>query len=258
MLVLLAAIGVAGFFVPMPVPVPRGLFIMFLAALAIARRWRARRFEINWILAVLVPYSLLASKLDVYMMALIPPVAVVVADFLENDARFALGANMAMLILLAAIGAAGLFVPLPVPVPRTLFVVLIVAALGSAAVSAAGHAGVPPARASTFAVGFATLAPLVYAAVFLMPLANEQASTRPLVSAILRQRMAPEEIYLYSCPWLWTRDMPRQLERVQYERRGNPPVIITARKHASEIDLRGYRRVDTLRMIGKDFDVYRR
>jgi len=224
----------------------------FLAALAIARRWRARRFEINWILAVLVPYSLLASKLDVYMMALIPPVAVVIADFLENDARFARGANVAMLVLLALIGAARFFVPMPVPVPRMLFVIFIVSSLVGLIASRISL------DASTFAVGFAVLAPLVYAALFLMPLANEQASTRPLVSAILRQRMDPEEIYLYSCPWLWTRDMPRALEHVQYERRGNPPVIITARKHASEIDLRGYRRVDTLRMIGKDFDVYRR
>ena len=32
-----------------------------------------RFFCINWILAVLVPYSLMSSKLDVYMMAMIPP-----------------------------------------------------------------------------------------------------------------------------------------------------------------------------------------
>src|SRR5205823_4940025 len=157
-----------------------------------------------------------------------------------------------------AIGVAGLFIRLPIAVPPAIFIVLVIAALGSAAVSAAGHAGVPPARASTLAVGFVPLAALLYAALFLMPLANEFASTRPLVPAILRQRMAPEEIYLYSCPYLWTHDMPRELERVQYERRGNPPVIITARKHASEIDLKGYRRVDGLRMIGKDFDVYRK
>lgn len=219
----------------------------FLAVLAIARRWRARRFEVNWILAVLVPYSLLASKLDVYMMALIPPVALLIADYLENDGRFAFGANLAMLILFAAIGVAALFVPLPVPVPRTIFVVLIVAAV----------AGII-ARASTIAVGLVPLAPLLYAALFLMPLINDLTSTRPLVAAILRQHVPPEQVYLYSCPYLWTHDMPRDLERVQYERRGVPTVIVTARKHAGKIDLAGYRRVDSLKMIGKDFDVYRR
>lgn len=229
----------------------------FLAVLAIVRRWRERRFEINWILSVLVPYSLLASKLDVYMMALIPPVALLIADFLENDGRFALGANVAMLVLFAAAGVAGFFVRSEVPIPRTFLVLLIVAAVGSAAVSAAGP---PPSRrlASTLAVGLVPLAALVYAAIFLMPLANEMASTRPLVAGILRQHVAPEDVYLYSCPYLWTRDMPPELERVQYERRGNPLVIVTARKHATEIDLTGYRFVDRLRMIGKDFDVYRK
>ena len=39
-----------------------------------------------------------------------------------------------------------------------------------------------------------------------------------------------------------------------------PAVIATSRAHANEIaaSLRGYRKVDELRMIGKWFDVYRR
>src|ERR1043166_2301241 len=58
---------------------PGTLFPWFFLALAavIAQRWT---FLTNWMLAVLVPYSLMASKLDVYMMAMIPAVALAVAD----------------------------------------------------------------------------------------------------------------------------------------------------------------------------------
>jgi hypothetical protein len=41
---------------------------------------------------------------------------------------------------------------------------------------------------------------------------------------------------------------------------GSPAVIATSRAHAAEIAplLAGYRKVDSIRMIGKWFDVYRR
>ena len=45
-----------------------------------------------------------------------------------------------------------------------------------------------------------------------IPAINRAASTRPLVEALQRQDVAPEEIALHSCPHLWTTDMPRQLE----------------------------------------------
>jgi hypothetical protein len=68
---------------------------------------------------------------------------------------------------------------------------------------------------------------------------------------------------LYTCPFLWSRDFPRELERVRYvnaDSVGDPAVIATSRAHANEIAdaLRRYRRVDQLQMIGKWFDVYRK
>jgi hypothetical protein len=116
---------------------------------------------------------------------------------------------------------------------------------------------------STIAVGLVPLVPLVYAAFTLMPSANDLASTKRLIAAIDKQHVAPESVALYSCPYLWSRDFPRELERVRYvapEDIGNPLVIATSRAHASDIAaaLRGYRRVDQLQMIGKWFDVYRR
>src|SRR5262249_32086414 len=52
----------------------------FLAVAAAVALWRTQRFLINWILAVLIPYSLMSSKLDVYMMAMIPAVSLLIAE----------------------------------------------------------------------------------------------------------------------------------------------------------------------------------
>ena len=54
--------------------------------------------------------------------------------------------------------------------------------------------------------------------------------------------------------------MPRDLEHVHYALGGNPTIIATARAHANEIapQLAGYHVVDSVKMIGKWFDVYRR
>jgi hypothetical protein len=117
---------------------------------------------------------------------------------------------------------------------------------------------------STIAVGLVPLIPLAYAAITMMPFVNSIASTERLIVALEKQRVAPEQIALYSCPNLWSRyDFPRELERVRYVDAGNigsATVIATSRVHAPEISatLRGYRRVDQVQMIGKWFDVYRR
>ena len=62
---------------------PGILFPWFFVAVAALRG--ANRFYINWILAVLIPYSLMSSKLDVYMMAMIPPAALLIADSVEDS-----------------------------------------------------------------------------------------------------------------------------------------------------------------------------
>src|SRR6185436_310561 len=98
-------------------------------------------------------------------------------------------------------------------------------------------------------------------------MANEMASTRPLVRALLRQRdVPPEEIALYVTPHLWVRGMPDSLSRVRYVDAEElrtiqaPRVIVARRKDSDKIRdvLRDYRRVEELQMIGKWFDVYRR
>jgi len=238
---------------------PGFLFPWFaLGVTAIAARWRAQRFNINWILAVLVPYSLMSSKLDVYMMALIPPLSIVIADCVEHAPLATRRANLVMLIALAAIGIFLLVGKLPeLPIALTIPATLL------ATVAIVGLIFFRGPLASTIAVGIAPLAAIMVIVCGMMPRVNGYASTRPLIRALVSQHVPPERIALYSCPYLWSRDMPRELERVQYVTpqsfpSANALVVATSSKHANEIDLRGYAKSVSVQMIGKWFDVYRR
>ncbi len=243
-------------------------FLVMVAIVAIYKRNDERgKFAVSWILAVLVPYSLLSSKLDVYMMTMIPPVALAIASLVSVEDRWAAWgkrANLVMLALFALIGIAGLFVR-HAEVPRTsavlaLFAILAVAAMIAVVITIRGRL-----TTSVFATGLVPIVALAYAAVALVPLANEMASTRPLVRALIKQNAPPESIGLFVAPHLWTRDMPPDLARVRYldaqdVRTAPPPVLVARRKDAHQIAdvLRGYRKVDELQMIGKWFDVYRK
>lgn len=239
---------------------PGILFPWFLAALVALRG--ANRFYLSWIAAVLVPYSLMSSKLDIYMMTLIPAVALLIADRID-DKRVRI-ANIMTLVPLAIVGLGIRFIVpyvkgegtelLALPRVQGLFYVLGAAAL----------VGILASRRFSFvALGLTPILALAYAGLFLAPLINDYATTRPLIAALEKQDVLPEQIALYSTPYLWSRLMPPELERVRYvdpQNIGQPAVIVTSRRHAEDIApaLRGYRRVDQLRMIGKWFDVYRR
>ena len=227
-----------------------------LGATAIWTRWREQRFNVNWILAVLVPYSLMSSKLDVYMMALIPPVALLIADCVANRLDAAWRANLVMLVALLVIGVACFFVHVPVPTIG-IGAALVVASIGGLFVSMRDR------FTSTIAVGLVPLFVLVFVALRLMPEVNELASDAPLIRMLVAQHVDPTDVALYSCPYLWSRDMPRDLERVHYVtpqsfRATNAKLVVTSRRHANEIDLTGYTKAGELQMIGKPFDVYRR
>jgi len=245
-------------------------FLLALIAVIVFRRGTPlQRFCIDWIVAVLVPYSLMSSKLDVYMMALLPPVAILVADLVTSGHRAVKIANVATLVVYAAIGGIGMLLkPSMLKSPdgvllarddvRTFFAIFAAIAIVELLLAARRTP-----LSSTIAAGLIPLIAFTYAAVALMPLANDFASTRPLIAALERQHVPAEAIALYSCPYLWSRDLPAELAHVHYVDRhvaGNPAVIATSRAHATEIasGLAGYRKVDSIRMIGKWFDVYRR
>ena len=248
-------------------------FFLTVAALARRKFDERGRFAISWMLAVLVPYTLLSSKLDVYMIAMLPAVALLIASYVESgDDAWGRRANLAMVSLFALIGAAGLVVQ-PHHIKeedgaliarydvRALFAILLLAAIVAMVVTLRGQL-----VASTIATGFVLVATLGYAALFLVPLANEMASTRPLVRALSSQRdVPPEQMALYVSPHLWTRGMDPALSRARHVdadelRAANATLIVARRKDADQISdvLSGYRRVGELRMIGKWFDVYRR
>jgi hypothetical protein len=227
----------------------------FLAVVAVIAR--PRSFLVNWIIAVILPYSLMASKLDVYMMAMIPAVALLIADVEHRWMRIAKAISAAVLLILAM---AALFVNVPELSLTGLCIATAIAGLIALLVVLRASPAI-----GTVAVGLASLVPLLYVAVVLMPAANDIASTRRLVAALEAQHVPPEQIALFSCPYLWTRDMPRDLERVVYAdpdtfKTFRPLVIATSRAHTNEIApfLAGYHRAGEVRMIGKWFDVDRR
>ena len=241
-------------------------FFLCVAAL-LRRRDELARFAFSWILAVLVPYSLLSSKLDVYMITMLPAVALLIARYVEVDEAWGRRANLIMLSLFGIIGLAGLVVQ-PSHIKeedgalvarldvRALFALFLLGAIVALVVTLRGRL-----VASTIATGLVPVIALSYAAIALVPLANEQASTRPLVRAVTAQRVPPEQVACFVCPHLWVRGMDPSLSRVRLVDADDAhaaTVLVTRRKDAAKVDLAGYRKVDELRMIGKWFDVYRR
>jgi 4-amino-4-deoxy-L-arabinose transferase-like glycosyltransferase len=254
---------------------PASLFPwFFLACVAVAALWRTQRFLINWIIAVLVPYSIMSSKLDVYMMAMIPPIALLIARYVNDESvrRRSAGpaANLIANGLIALIAIAAFFVSptrikgpesalIQLPAVRTLLIVTAIAAIVAFAIATRASL-----TTSTIATGLVPIIAMAFIAIALMPIVNDLVSTRPLVIALQQQQVPPERIALYAAPYLWTRDLPREYERVVYAdpemlAKTKPAVIVTARAHANEIALalNGYHVVTSLRMIGKWFDVYR-
>jgi 4-amino-4-deoxy-L-arabinose transferase-like glycosyltransferase len=242
---------------------------------AVAADERAK-FAVSWILAVLVPYTLLSSKLDVYMIAMLPAVALLIGRYLESgEHAWGRRANLVMLALFSIIGVAGLLAQprhlkgedgaliarLDV---RALFAVLLIAAIVAIVITLRGRL-----IASTIATGFVPVAALVYVAVMLVPLANELASTRPLVRALSemkRPHHGAQEIALYVTPHLWVRGMSpgwtyaRHVDAEELRRWRSPEIIVARRKDDAAIrDVlqRKYRRVGEVRMVGKWFDIYR-
>src|SRR4051794_25420616 len=106
---------------------PASLFPwFFLAVAAVIALWRTHRFLVNWILAVLLPYSLMSSKLDVYMMAMIPPIALLIAEYVTSErGRLVRWCNAISIAIMAIIGVGGLFItPQMIKGPESAFVQL--------------------------------------------------------------------------------------------------------------------------------------
>jgi 4-amino-4-deoxy-L-arabinose transferase-like glycosyltransferase len=242
------------------------------------------RFCASWFFAVLVPFSIVSSKLDVYMMPAMVPLALLVGRLVgartrDRWSRFALGGNRVTLAALAIAWATAAIV-LPRFAERSDEARIlrdggVLWLLGFAAVAAAaglvasfrGGEGDALLR-STVAVGLATLAPLVLFVALFMAEAGVIGSSRPLVEVLTRQGVRGEEIALHRCPHLWTRDMPATLERARHIDGGDlsrpgtrlPLLIATRASRAAELGpvLQRYAPVEHFRLRGRDHVLYRR
>ena len=238
-------------------------------------------FCLSWIAAVVVPFSLLSGKLDVYMLPAFPPMALVVGRLIgsatEEEGRVGTYLNRAWIVLLmlaTAVGSLPLVLGKVKPTPELALVeaqlpgLLRVVAAACLVLFVHSLGKKDSLLRSSMALGAAALAPLVATVLMLMPQINEISSTTPLIRALAEQKAAPSDIALFACPNLWARQMPEELLDVRYvgdevldpDAGALPHIVATKRNRAKDLgaDLQRYALVTTVRMIGKDFDVYRR
>ncbi|HVT04130.1 MAG TPA: glycosyltransferase family 39 protein [Thermoanaerobaculia bacterium] len=239
---------------------------------------KARLFCLLWILVVMGAFSALSSKLDIYMLPAIPAAALLLASFVVQfpglESRAALTATRCVTALLLIAGLAGIFAaPLLLHSPEGgLFPIFRVRALCLIMAIVAGVALLwsvrrPALDVAVTGLGFAALTPLFLLAALLTPSLNRVASSTTLVEALSRQEGDGKRIALYQCPFLWSRTLPESYDDVHYigrnglqEWAGPLPRIVAVRAgREGEVPLlpQRYVRVDRVRMIGKDFDVYR-
>lgn len=242
---------------------------------------RATRFLFDWFLAVLVPFSLLSSKLDVYMVPAMVPIALLTARLLgpERDdapARWGIRLSRATvalvgLVFLLAITVGPRFVEngtdgalAEVPLVRTLFWATAAMALMALWVQRSARTLLQ----NGILMGLALLFPLAFAGALLMPVANRTVSSGPLVRELAKETTRGEEIGLYGTPHLWARALPASMQSPRYLGAGalalvdekSPRVIGVRRDKAAELGagLARYERRGTVVLKGKEFDVYRR
>lgn len=273
---------------------PLTYFPWFAAVLfAIAAVWkrqldpadRSRRlFLVLWIAAVVVPFSLLSGKLDVYMLPALVPAAILTGAFLADPLsdwmeRWTVWISRSVLVLMIALAAA---VPLVAPSalegkpeadlasdPR---VIGFFVAMGVAAVAGLLISFMPRLRTAlgtSTALALAATFSLTWLMATALPLLNEESSTARLVRALERSGVPPDEMALHRTPHLWARGMNPGLAAAQHVDAHElthalapdlPQLIVTRRDRAGELGdvLDAYERIDSMRMIGKEFDVWRR
>ena len=273
---------------------PATYFPWFAAVLfAIVAIWKrpldpadrsARSFLFRWILAVVIPFSLLSGKLDIYMLPALVPAAILTGAFLADSRldwmdRWTIRINRIVMAVLVIVGA---IVPLAAPAaldgkpeapfaadPRVIGLFAVMAIAAAAALAASFAPRLRSALATSVLLALAVVAPLIWLAGPLMPLVNEESSGVRLVRALEKQGVAGDEIGLIRSPHLWTRGMDPALESARHldaheliEASSDlrPRVLVTRRDRQDEVQsvLHEYERVDSVRMIGKEFDVWRR
>lgn len=267
------------------------MFAAIPAFIAVYRRrdWTADendflRYCVSWILAVVIPFSLLSGKLPVYMLPAIFPMALIVARFvtspgegaLERRSTLALRIIMFGFLLLLAVGPfVGDRFLKGDPEDALLRTPIVKGVLwGSAAIGAllfayAMRRGGDRLIRATIAMSLFALLPFIGMALFLMPMFNQLSSAEPMVEAIQRQRVDPSKVALYFAPHIWNSSMDPSMFKVRHigadglkpEHGPLPEVVVTRESRQGELGWElpnNYEHVDEFRLIRKKFNVFRK
>ncbi len=256
-------------------------FVTLPAIVAVWTRrdhFAASRFCVAWFVAVLVPFSLLSGKLDVYMLPAMVPLALLVANWLRVDAadgaaRWGMRLSRLLVVLFGGIFVLAITLgPRYIDEPEEL--ALVAEPLVRALFWATGAAAVAglllqfvwrrPA-ANAIVAALVSLFPLVFMTAALMPVANRQVTSGPLVREIARVTTRGSEIGLYGTPHLWAREIPGTMREAQHLGATalapgssiRPRVLAVRRDKAAELGpgIEEYERVGGVTLKGKEFDV---
>lgn len=245
---------------------------------------KASKFCLDWVLAVVIPFSLLSSKLDVYMLPAMVPLALLLARSLslpreDGVDRWGVVLSRLLVIVLGVVFAlAGTVAArwIEKPNDRALAELpavkgLMLAAAGAALIGLGLQLawGRRSALRNAVVAALVTLVPFVGLSAALMPVANGEVSSAPLVAAVQKQGVAGTDVGLYGTPHLSSRTLPPSLETVRYLGAGAlapesaiRPLVVAVREDREEelgAALRtDYVRVDEVTLKGKDVHVYRR
>lgn len=263
-------------------------FLAVVVLVALFRRPRGeraepQRFAVYWILSVLVPFSLISGKLDVYMVPAMVPLALLIGWFIHESRgdvfdRAAHRVNqivMALLLVISMVVAffgAKLYQPrhqaetLALESVRNLFLCTgIVAAIALFLLLSSARKSL---LRSTVVTALTALFPVIYLNLFLIPQVNEFGSGAPLVRALESQPDPGREIALYYTPHVWSRGLSERLQSVQmigeqglFQLTDPAPRVVVTRANRAKLlghPLERYQKVDTFLLKGKEFDVYRR
>jgi 4-amino-4-deoxy-L-arabinose transferase-like glycosyltransferase len=264
---------------------PWGLMALIAAAAAVRNRiapnLQAAGFCTSWTLAVLVPFSLISGKLDIYMLPAFVPASLLIAAFLtepreEGWLRATHVVNRTVVGFLALVFGAAVMVPVGrykdlagaiVSTPAIRGWLWATCAFALAVLVAQVTVARRRPLTSTILVGLATMFPLIYAVVALAPVINRVQSTGVLVEALARQNVPWREIALVDAPYLWSRAHGGEVSDVMHleaeeVRDGQRPELVVThqvllRRARVVRMLEAYSKVDEVQVRGRWFFIYR-
>lgn len=257
------------------------LAIGIVQALSGGQRRGAGGFLAGWFLAILVLFSLVSGKLDVYILPAVAPASLLCAWWLREGSAKAKRGGVAANAMLCALFVLAALVTAVMPGPvftdspegriaREYPVIAVAIAVCAIAVAAlVAHLMRRPVaiERSVLALGITIYAAIAIALPFFLPFYNRIYSTRPLIDALRNLGVEGESLAHYQAFYPWGRDFDFGDPKIQeadpwtLKRPGENPlprVVVTRDSRATELGkpLReDYRKETTVRIRRKNYDV---